>query len=289
MAERLDEIALLADTGSSGSVKRPLVMGILNVTPDSFSDGGRYFDPAAAVERAAEMIREGADVIDVGGESTRPGAAGVDDAEQIRRTARCIAEIHRDWPHVPISIDTRSAVVAEAALDAGATIINDVSALRDDPALVRLAAERGATVVLMHMLGTPVNMQAEPRYANVGDTVRAFLADRVEWATDHGIERRRLWVDPGIGFGKTVAHNIQLLRRLRDLTEIGPVVLGVSRKSFIGQILGADDPAHRVHGTIVANHVGLDAGVRMLRVHDVNAAHHLVALWLALKSGHTDD
>ncbi|HEX6116886.1 MAG TPA: dihydropteroate synthase [Solirubrobacterales bacterium] len=245
----------------------PLIMGVVNVTPDSFSDGGEFLDPRRAIEHAAELVREGADLLDVGGESTRPGAEAVGADEECRRVVPVLDGLV--GVGVPISIDTSKAAVAEAALDAGATWVNDVTALRGDPALAALCADRGCEVVLMHMLGDPRTMQEDPRYGDVVDDVRAFLGERVEAALAAGIAEERIWVDPGFGFGKTVEHNLELLRRLGELRELGrPILVGASRKSFIGKITGRD-VGERVGGTIAAHVVAAANGADAVRVHDV--------------------
>jgi len=243
------------------------LMGIVNVTPDSFSDGGQFLAPDRAVAHALALIAGGADLLDVGGESTRPGARAVTAEEEVARVAPVLAGL--DDIAVPISIDTSKAPVAEAALDAGAEIVNDVTALRSDPALAGLCAERGCEVVLMHMQGTPRTMQENPTYDDVVDDIRAFLAERIEFAIGEGIAEDRIWVDPGIGFGKTVRHNLELLRRLGELRELGrPTVVGTSRKRFIGTLTGreVDD---RLGGTIASNVLAMKAGADVLRVHDV--------------------
>jgi dihydropteroate synthase len=242
-------------------------MGIVNVTPDSFSDGGRYLAPDRAVAHARELAAEGAELLDVGGESTRPGAREVSAEEELERV-RPVLEGIRDLD-AALSIDTSKAAVAEAALDAGAEIVNDVTALRHDPAMAGLCAERGGRVVLMHMQGTPRTMQENPTYDDVVEDVKAFLAERISYAVGEGIAEERIWVDPGIGFGKTVDHNLELLRRLGELRELGrPVVVGTSRKRFIGELTGreVDD---RLGGTIASNVLAMRAGADVLRVHDV--------------------
>jgi dihydropteroate synthase len=243
------------------------LMGIVNVTPDSFSDGGLYLDAERAIEQARELLAEGADLLDVGGESTRPGAQAVS-AEEERERIEPVIEGLSDM-RAPISIDTSKAVVAEAALDAGAEIVNDVTALRFDPELAALCGERECGVVLMHMQGTPRTMQEAPTYEDVVDEVRAFLAERLEFAIGEGIAEQRIWVDPGIGFGKTADHNLELLRRLSELRALGrPIVIGTSRKSFIGAITRrpVDD---RLGGTVASNVLALRGGADVLRVHDV--------------------
>jgi dihydropteroate synthase len=257
------------------------LMGIVNVTPDSFSDGGLFLDPGRAVEHARALVRDGADLIDVGGESTRPGARGVSPAEELERVAPVLEGLldggagqagRGSSPTrigVPVSIDTSKVAVAEAALDAGAEIVNDVTAFRTEPELAALCAERGCGVVLMHMQGTPRTMQEKPVYEDVVDDVKGFLAERIEFAAGEGIPEERIWVDPGIGFGKTVEHNLELLRRLGELGDLGPpIVIGASRKSFIGRITGRE-VHERVAGTIAASVMALAAGAEVLRVHDV--------------------
>jgi dihydropteroate synthase len=243
------------------------IMGIVNVTPDSFSDGGEFLDPGRAIAHGRELAAEGADVLDIGGESTRPGAAAVDAEEEMRRVIPVIAGLAGGGP--PISIDTSKLAVAEAALDAGAAMVNDVTALRAEPDLARLCAQRRCEVVLMHMLGDPRTMQENPTYDDVVDDVKAFLAERIEFAISEGIDEERIWIDPGIGFGKTVEHNLELHRRLGELAELGPpLAFGSSRKSFIGKLTGADVD-RRLGGTIASNVIAYANGAGMLRVHDV--------------------
>jgi dihydropteroate synthase len=246
------------------------LMGIVNVTPDSFSDGGLFLDPERAIAHGLELAAAGADILDVGGESTRPGAAPVPAEEELRRVGPVLEALAGGAASgAAVSIDTAKASVAAAALDAGAEIVNDVTALRSDPDLAVLCAERRPTVILMHMLGTPRTMQEDPRYDDVVDDVRAFLAERIEAAVTTGITEERIWIDPGIGFGKTVAHNLELLRRLGELRDLGrPVVVGASRKSFIGRLTGRE-VTERVGGTIAANVLALAHGADVLRVHDV--------------------
>ncbi|MCH8968285.1 MAG: dihydropteroate synthase [Planctomycetes bacterium] len=259
-------------------IGRPLVMGILNVTPDSFSDGGRFMDVGGAVGHVEQMIRDGADIIDIGGESTRPGSQAVPATEQIKRTQPVIASIRERHAQIPISIDTQSAEVASAALDAGATIVNDISALRADSDMACRVAEAGAYVVLMHMQGMPRTMQQNPRYDDVVGEIEAFLKERIEFAVSSGIRRERIIIDPGIGFGKTVEHNLQILANLRRFAAIGPMLLGTSRKSLFAGLLGIDKVEERLTGTIVTNTIGLLAGVRILRVHDIKEARQVVTL-----------
>jgi len=262
--------------------ERVLIMGILNVTPDSFSNGGRFLSPDAAVERALAMEKEGADIIDVGGESSRPGAEPVPVEEELRRVLPVLERL-RGKLRIPISIDTTKAEVAEAALRAGASIVNDISALRFDPAMAPLVAKFGAGLVLMHMLGTPKTMQQAPHYEDVVTEVRDFLAERAQYAQSQGIPREAIAVDPGIGFGKTVEHNLELLRRLPELVELGfPVLVGPSRKSFIGAILGLG-VEERLEGTLAACAVAVVRGADILRVHDVKEVRRAADLALHLR------
>lgn len=249
-------------------------MGVLNVTPDSFSDGGRWADVEAAVEHGVQLVAEGALIVDVGGESTRPGAAPVTEEEELRRTEPVIRELRRRLPDVTLSIDTTKAAVASAAIEAGATYVNDVTALRGDPAMAPLVASHPAVrVCLMHMRGEPRTMQEAPRYVDVVEEVAEFLRERLIAAEVAGIGPDRIDLDPGIGFGKRIEHNLQLLHHLDRIVALGqPVLLGTSRKSTIGRITGRDDPADRVHGSVSSAVLAYGAGVRAFRVHDV-AAH----------------
>jgi dihydropteroate synthase len=254
------------------------IMGVVNVTPDSFSDGGAFLDPDAAIAHGLRLSFEGADLLDVGGESTRPGADPVPAEVELERVLPVIGGIRAGDAGVRISIDTSKAVVAAAALDAGADYVNDVTALRGDPDMAALVAERGCDVCLMHMLGTPRTMQAEAVYDDVVDDVRAFLAGRVEDAVGAGIALERIEVDPGIGFGKTLEHNLELLARLRELTELGrPLVLGTSRKSFLGRITGRET-AERMPATLATIVMGLERGASVFRVHDVAPARDALAV-----------
>jgi dihydropteroate synthase len=262
-------------------------MGVLNVTPDSFSDGGRFDNVAAAVAHARNMAEAGADLLDVGGESTRPGSMPVAPAEQVARVVpvvRGIANLHLP---LTISIDTTQSKVAAAALDAGAHVINDVSAGRDDPAMLPLVAARKAPIVLMHMQGAPATMQLAPYYADVTAEVIEFLRERIAAAARAGIERASVLVDPGIGFGKTLEHNLELLRRLRELCDaIGcPVVLGTSRKGFIGRITGEGDPSQRLFGTAATVAWAVANGASVLRVHDVGPMVQVAAMIQAIVNG----
>lgn len=257
------------------------IMGVLNVTPDSFSDGGEWFDHGAAVARGRELIAQGAAIVDVGGESTRPGAEPVAEDEELARVVPVI-EALAGSATAQISVDTSKASVARAALTAGATYVNDVTALRGDPAMAAAVAEAGCDVCLMHMLGEPRTMQQDPRYTDVVTEVRTFLEERVEAATAAGISEERIAVDPGIGFGKTLEHNLELLRRLDEIAAIGrPVVIGTSRKSFLGRITGRDDPHQRLMGTVATNVLAFERGARIFRVHDVPATRDALAVTAA--------
>ncbi len=258
-----------------------LVMGILNVTPDSFSDGGQFFEPEKAVEHGIKMARQGAAIIDVGAESTRPGSKPVSAAEQIDRLKPIIEALARQT-EIPISIDTYDVEVARAALVAGASIINDITALSDND-MARLAAEEDVPVVLMHMLGTPATMQKEPRYNDVVTEVLQFLLDRAGKAEGFAIARDKIFIDPGIGFGKTVEHNLQLLRNINKFVASGyRVLVGTSRKSFLGAITGKDVPAERIYGTAAAVAHCVTAGVSIVRVHDVDEMLDVVKVTQAI-------
>jgi dihydropteroate synthase len=241
-------------------------MGVVNVTPDSFSDGGQYLDAGAAIVHGEELLRDGAEILDVGGESTRPGAEPVGEAEELRRVVPVVEALSREGA---VSIDTSKAAVAAAAIDAGATIVNDVTALRGDPEMAALSAERGVGVVLMHMPGNPRTMQDDPSYDDVVDDIKEFLVARMEHAVGAGIAEERIWLDPGIGFGKTLAHNLELLRRLGELRELGrPLAIGASRKSFIGKVDGSAVDA-RIGGSLASAVLAAAEGADVLRVHDV--------------------
>jgi dihydropteroate synthase len=245
------------------------IMGVVNVTPDSFSDGGRFIDAATAIAHGVQLEADGADILDIGGESTRPGAEPVGVAAELDRVLPVITGLRERGVAAQISIDTSKAQVAAAALDAGADIVNDVSALRGDPAMAGLIAERGVACCLMHMLGEPRTMQDDPHYDDVVSDVKAFLEDRMAFAVGAGVAEDRILLDPGIGFGKTDAHNLELLARLDELVAVGrPVVIGTSRKSFLGRITGrtVDD---RLAATIATNVLAYERGARVFRVHDV--------------------
>jgi dihydropteroate synthase len=254
-------------------VEEPVVMGVVNVTPDSFSDGGLYLDVAAAVAHGLDLESEGAAILDVGGESTRPGAEPVSAEEELRRVVPVIEGLRAAGAQARISVDTSKAAVAAAALDAGATIVNDVTALRGDDAMVGVVAERGAECCLMHMLGEPRTMQQNPHYDEVVSEVKDFLEARMAFAVAHGVAEERILLDPGIGFGKTYVHNLELLARLPELVELGrPVVIGTSRKSFLGRLTGRP-VQDRVAATIATNVIAYERGAHIFRVHDVAPVH----------------
>ncbi len=249
------------------ALDRTRVMGVLNVTPDSFSDGGLFYEPEAAIGRGVAMVEQGADLIDIGGESTRPGSDPVPAAEEWRRVGRVIEALHRQVA-VPLSIDTMKPEVAAKAVAAGASIVNDVSGMRD-PAMVRFVASARVGVVVMHMLGNPNTMQEHPRYADVVRDVKAFLADRIAALQGAGVPLEAIAIDPGVGFGKALDHNLTLLRNLGELASLGhPVVVGVSRKSFIAK-LGAGEAGERLPGSLAAAAIAASRGANVIRAHDV--------------------
>jgi dihydropteroate synthase len=260
------------------------VMGVINVTPDSFSDGGRYLDAAAAIAHGVELEAQGAAILDVGGESTRPGAAPVGEDEELRRVLPVIEGVLAAGAKAQISIDTSKGRVAARALGAGATLVNDVTALRGDPEMAGVVAAANADCCLMHMLGDPRTMQDNPRYDDVVADIKAFLEERMSFAIGAGIAEERILLDPGIGFGKTVEHNLELLRRVGELVELGrPVVIGTSRKSFLGRLTGReiDD---RVAATVATNVLAYERGARVFRVHDVGPIHDALAVTAATVS-----
>jgi len=260
------------------------IMGVVNVTPDSFSDGGQYLDALAAIAHGLELEAEGAVILDVGGESTRPGAAPVAEDEELRRVLPVIDGLLGAGCRAQISIDTSKSGVAARALQAGATLVNDVTAFRGDPDIAAVVAEANAECCLMHMLGTPRTMQLDPHYDDVVGEIKAFLEERMAFAIAHGIAEDRIMLDPGIGFGKTVEHNLELLRRLGELVELGrPVVIGTSRKSFLGKITGreVDD---RVAATVATNVLAYERGARVFRVHDVAPVHDALKVTAATVS-----
>lgn len=251
--------------------KRTHIMGILNVTPDSFSDGGKYLDPYLAADRAAGMVEEGAHIIDIGGESTRPGAAPVSDKEELARILPVINRIVKSIS-IPISIDTYKADVARQAIDAGAHIINDISGLRFDPQMAEIAGRAGCPVIVMHIKGNPGNMQVNPRYDSVMDEVKDCLEESIFIAEEAGIDPEKIIIDPGIGFGKRLEDNLQLIKKLDQFKALGKAILiGPSRKSFVGQILDAT-PEERVEGTIAASVLAIERGAHIIRVHDIKEA-----------------
>ncbi len=263
-------------------------MGIVNVTPDSFSDGGRFAGPAEAVRHAQRLVDEGADLIDVGGESTRPGAAPVEVEEETRRVVPVIRALAKRLA-VPVSIDTSKAAVAQRAIDAGASLVNDVTALRGDPQMAQIVAKARVSVILMHRRGTPQTMQQAPRYQDVVGEVRKFLAQASRRAQGAGIRSDRILLDPGLGFGKTVRHNLLLLRHLDALVALGqPVVVGPSRKSFIGRVLNAEI-LDRLEGTLACVAYAMRQGAAMVRVHDVKPAVDLIRMWNAIQSAKSLD
>lgn len=261
-------------------------MGIINVTPDSFSDGGDFLDPEKAAAHAGRLLNEGAHVLDVGGESTRPGSDPVSPGEELRRVIPVIQKILAARPDAVISIDTYRVATARAALEAGASLVNDVTALRGDPEMAPLLAGAGCPVVLMHMLGEPKTMQQEPRYGDVVREVRDFLAERAEHATEAGIAPENIVLDPGVGFGKTLEHNLVLLANLDAIAGLGyPVLVGASRKSFIGKITGAEEAKDRVAGTVATGVMAYERGARVFRVHDVRANREALAVAGAVNAG----
>jgi dihydropteroate synthase len=269
------------------------LMGILNVTPDSFSDGGRFFDAGAAIAHGRALLADGADILDVGGESTRPGAEPVPEAEELRRVLPVLEGLAGEGSKAQLSVDTYKASVARAALAAGASLVNDVSAFRADPDMAGVVAKTGADCCLMHMLGEPRTMQEDPRYEDVVDDVKAFLEERLEFAVREGVARERILLDPGIGFGKTDGHNLELLRRLPELLTLGaPIVIGTSRKGFLGRIMarsgGAAEPvgvADRLAGTVASNVLAYERGASVFRVHDVAPVREALAVAAATLGG----
>lgn len=275
---------LLLKGGATLVLDRPSIMGVVNVTPDSFSDGGSFDSAQAAVDHALRLVEQGADLLDVGGESTRPGAGPVDESEELRRVLP-VVEALAARAGVPVSIDTAKPSVMRAALAAGASMVNDVLALRADGALDAVA-EAGAAAVLMHMRGEPRTMQQDPHYDDVVADVHRFLADRILACQFAGIDRARLIVDPGFGFGKTLAHNLDLLRGMDRFATLGvPVLAGLSRKAIIGAITGRDAPRERLHGSVAAALLAVQKGAAIVRVHDVAATRDALAVWQAVASG----
>ncbi len=262
----------------------PSIVGIVNVTPDSFSDGGDFLDPEAAADHAAAMLEAGAAIVDVGGESTRPGSAPVSREEEVGRVVPVVERILAARPGSLISIDTYRSETAAAALEAGAHLVNDVTALRSDPRMASVVAEAGCPVILMHMQGEPKTMQKEPRYTDVVDEVRDFLAQRAEHAVAAGVRPENIIVDPGIGFGKKLEHNLALLRNLEAIVDLGfPVLVGASRKTFIGKITGVQEASERVFGTVATTVLAYEKGAALFRVHDVRANREALAVAEAVR------
>ncbi len=260
------------------------IMGIINVTPDSFSDGGNFASHADAIAQADRLICDGADILDIGGESTRPFALPVDPEEELRRVIPVIQAIRKKHS-IPISIDTTKAIVADQALKAGADIINDVSALRKDPQMLALVQETSVPVIIMHMQGTPADMQTKPTYTNVTKEIIDFFSERVAWLTVNGVDRNRLIIDPGIGFGKTLQHNLSILKHLDELASLGlPVLLGHSRKRFLGEITGIPLEAARDQATAVASALCADKNISIIRVHNVAATRQALLVAAAIAS-----
>jgi dihydropteroate synthase len=257
----------------------PAVVGILNITPDSFSDGGEFFDPGAAAEHAATMLDEGADILDVGGESTRPGSDPVSQEEEIQRVIPVLERILSVRPEAVISVDTYRSGTATAALEAGASLVNDVTALRGDPRMASVIQEAACPVILMHMQGEPKTMQKEPHYEDVVREVRDFLAERAGYAVAAGIRPENVILDPGIGFGKNLQHNLALLRNLDAIVDLGfPVLIGASRKSFMEKITGVQEARDRVSGTVATTVLAYERGATFFRVHDVRANREALAV-----------
>jgi len=273
-------------TGAGDLITRPgpVLVGILNVTPDSFSDGGEFLDQEKAAARASAMLDEGAHVIDVGGESTRPGSDPVSPEEEIGRVVPVIQAILAERPDAVISIDTYRAQTAEVAIEAGARMVNDVTALRGDGRMAKLVAEAGCPVVLMHMLGEPKTMQRDPRYNDVVREVRDFLRERAEYAISAGVDPENIVLDPGIGFGKTTEHNLALLHYLDAIVDLGfPLLVGASRKGFVGSITGSQDARERVFGTVATTVLAYERGATLFRVHDVRANREALAMAEAVR------
>jgi dihydropteroate synthase len=264
------------------------IMGIVNVTPDSFSDGGEWFERGAAIEHGRQLAAEGAGILDVGGESTRPFSDPVPAGEELARVIPVIEALAADaGVDAQLSVDTMKAEVARAAVDAGATYVNDVTAFRHDPALADLVAERGCDCCLMHMLGDPKTMQVDPHYDDVVSEVKAFLEERVAFAVARGVAEERITVDPGIGFGKTTEHNLELLRRIDEIVALGfPVLIGTSRKGFLGQLAGRNEPHDRVAATVATNLIAFERGATVFRVHDVAATADALAVAAATLRRH---
>lgn len=265
--------------------RRPALMGILNVTPDSFSDGGSYLDPSKAIDHARRMIEEGADLIDVGGESTRPGADEVPETEELRRVLPVVEALASE--QVAVSIDTSKPRVAKQALEAGASVVNDVTGFRD-PAMIEVCVPTDCTICIMHMQGSPRTMQADPKYKDVVRDVLNYLGEAIETCESAGIRARRVWIDPGFGFGKTLEHNLTLLRSLERFCKTDyPVLVGVSRKSFIGRVLGGSEASDRLEGTLAAQAYAQMKGAKIIRAHDVKASRRVIEMISAIEENST--
>lgn len=265
--------------------EKTYLMGILNVTPDSFSDGGRYFDKSAAIRRANEMVEEGADIIDIGGESTRPGSEPVTLEEEISRTIPVIEALAKNIK-VPISIDTYKAEVVRRALDAGASIVNDISGLRFDPEMPKIVSQYKVPVIIMHIKGTPKSMQANPQYEALIHEIMDYFRESIRLAMKSGIAEDKIIIDPGIGFGKTVDHNLEIIKNLREFTLLEkPLLVGVSRKAFIGKILGDAPASERLEGTVAAVAISILNGANIIRVHDVKEMKKAALVADAIKRG----
>lgn len=261
--------------------KKPLIMGVINITPDSFSDGGKFFSADSALQQAKKLIDEGADILDIGGESTRPGSISVEVDEEMRRVSPLLEMLVKE--NIPVSVDTSKPEIMQYAIAAGAAMINDVNALRAPGALEAIAASGSVAVCMMHMQGKPSSMQDNPEYANIIDEVMAFLGERIQAAMAHGITRDRIIIDPGFGFGKTLQHNLLLLRNLKQFSRLGvPVMAGISRKSMLGMITG-NPVDQRVHESIAAAMLAVMNGVNIVRVHDVKATRDALAVYLAMQ------
>ncbi len=282
---RTNAVSNTAGAGTRPWGPGPVLVGILNVTPDSFSDGGTYVDPEAAAEHAGAMLDDGAGIIDVGGESTRPGSDPVSPEEEARRVVPVIERLVAARPGAIVSVDTYRSATAAAALEAGAGIVNDVTAMRGDPRMAAVVAEAGCPVILMHMQGEPKTMQSKPLYTDVVREVNDFLRSRAEHALAAGVRWENVIVDPGIGFGKTVDHNLALLRDLESVVDLGfPVLVGASRKRFIGSITGVEEAAERVFGTVASTVLAYERGATLFRVHDVRANSEALAVAEAVVS-----
>ncbi len=277
MQKSADEIMELCNSGE------PVIMGVVNVTPDSFSDGGECYAPKAALTHGLRLLEQGVHILDIGGESTRPGSAAISIDEELRRVIPVIKALKEQGAPI-ISIDTQNAETMRIGVDNGANLINDISGLHGDPKSVSVVAESGLPVCIMHMQGTPQTMQNNPNYNNILDEVMAFFEERLEFCDSHGVAQNRVILDPGIGFGKTLEHNLTLIKNINKFKDLGcPLLLGVSRKSFIGAISGETNPKERLAGSLAAALYGLDAGVQIFRVHDVKQTRQAFQVHNAIK------